>query len=267
MSIYADIDPTDAAKVFTPQRAWLIFILRLGGLFICCGVIWLILNAVGFAPFPLSSLWNTLAILPINVLCFMLLRRWFSEVGLSLKDALGVRLGRISKDIVWGVLWVFATYIPFVVALTGAVFLFYGSDAPAAFETIFTPTPEETGFPPAIMLVVALIVIIPFIAINAITEELAYRGFVTTALAPRFGLVGAYAVSTLFFGLQHIFFATSPLAVPIFFIAFTVWGAVAAIIVHRQNRLLPITIAHWVTNFVMSVPGIVIPIAQLAGAM
>ena len=267
MSIYTDIGPTDAAKVFTPQRAWLIFILRLGGLFICCGVIWLILNAVGFAPFPLSSLWNTLAILPINVLCFMLLRRWFSEAGLSLKDALGVRAGRISKDIAWGVLWIFATYIPFVVALTGAVFLFYGSDAPAAFETIFTPTPEETGFPPAIMVVVALIVIIPFIAINAITEELAYRGFVTTALAPRFGLVGAYAVSTLFFGLQHIFFATSPLAVPIFFLAFTVWGAVAAIIVHRQNRLLPITIAHWVTNFVMSVPGIAIPIAQLAGAM
>lgn len=267
MSIYSDIESTTAANVFTPQRAWLMLVLRISGLFICCGVIWLILNAVGFAPFPLSSLWNTLAILPINVLCFMLLRRWFSEAGLSLKDALGIRPRRLGKDIAWGLLWVFVTYIPFVLALIGAVFLIYGSDAPAAFETIFTPMPEETGFSPAIMLVVALIAIIPFIAINAITEELVYRGFVTTALSPRFGLVGAYAVSTLFFGLQHVFFATSPPAIPVFFIAFTVWGAVAAIIVHRQNRLLPIAIAHWVTNFVMSVPGIAIPIAQLAGAL
>lgn len=265
--MYAAIDPIVAMKVFTPQRAWLIFSLRLGGLFICCGVIWLFLNAVGFAPFPLSSLWNTLAILPINVLCFMLLRRWFSEAGLSLKDALGIRPGQIGKDIAWGVLWVFVTYIPFVLALTGTVFLIYGSDAPAAFETIFTPTTEETGFSPVIVLVVALIAIVPFIAINAITEELAYRGFSITALSPRFGVVSAYAVSTLFFGLQHVYFAGSPAAIPVFFIAFTVWGAVAAIIVQRQNRLLPITIAHWVTNFLMSVPGIAIPIAQLTGAM
>lgn len=53
----------------------------------------------------------------------------------------------------------------------------------------------------------------------------------------------------------------------VYVVAFTVWGLSSAVIVLRQRRLLPITIAHFLANLVTSAPAVVFPALQLAGTL
>ncbi|WP_424467238.1 hypothetical protein [Pseudoclavibacter helvolus] len=49
--------------------------------------------------------------------------------------------------------------------------------------------------------------------------------------------------------------------------AFTVWGLGAALIVRWQRRLVPVTIAHFMVNFMTSLPAVVFPALQLGGVV
>ncbi|MDN5756302.1 MAG: hypothetical protein L0H32_11150, partial [Micrococcaceae bacterium] len=69
------------------------------------------------------------------------------------------------------------------------------------------------------------------------------------------------------FGAQHAFFAPTADAMIVYVVAFTVWGIGSALIVLRQKRLLPITIAHFIVNLFTSSPAVIFPALQLAGVV
>lgn len=155
--------------------------------------------------------------------------------------------------------------VPFAAVIAGTVFALYGSDAPAAFATLFFDPASSVQMGPAVLLVVSVVAVVPFMLINAPTEELVFRGYGLEGLASRWGGATAILVTSLAFGAQHVLFAATTPAMLIYFIAFTVWGLCAAIIVRRQGRLFPVVIAHWIVNIMMSSPAIVLPILQLSG--
>lgn len=260
----------DAAPIETDTaaRAWGLLSLRLGLILVVTLVMWLIIRATsGVDSFPPNTMWATLGLLPVNVICLLVVRKLYREQGLTLGAALGIRKGRVGRDVLWGVLWLVVLNIPFAVAVSGTVFALYGSDAPAAFETIFFDPASSVPMPPAILLIISLVAIVPFMLINAPTEELLFRGYGLNGIASRWGGVAAIIATSLLFGAQHVFFAASAPGMLVYFVAFTLWGLCAAIIVRKQGRLFPVVIAHWIVNISLSAPVIALPILQLTGVI
>ena len=255
--------PLDTRPV---RRAWSLLGLRLGLVLGVTLVMWLILRAAtGTAAFPPNTTWATLGLLPVNVICLLVVRRFYRDEGISLSEALGIRKGRIGRDILWGLLWLVALAVPFMAAISGTVFALYGGDAPAAFETIFFDPASSVPMHPGILLAISIVAVVPFMLINAPTEELVFRGYALEGIASRWGVAAAIVATAVVFGVQHVLFAATVPGMLVYAIAFTVWGLCAATIVRRQGRILPVLIAHWIVNIMMSSPGIVLPILQLAG--
>lgn len=248
--------------------AWGILAARIVAVIVVTLVMWGLLAGFFDTPgFPPSTLWATVGLLPVNIFCLWLVLRLYRREGISLRDALGIRQGKIGRDILWGLLWLFVVNIPYVLAISGTVFLLYGADAPAAFETIFVNPEATTAISPVWLLVISIVSVIPFMIINAPTEELVYRGYVMRGLAEKHG--GAFAViaTSVTFGVQHMAFAATPAGMIVFFVAFTVWGLGAAIIVRKQGRLFPIVVAHWLINIMLAAPAIIFPILLLTGTI
>lgn len=248
------------------RRAWLLIAVRLGSLLVLTLAMWLVIRATsGVDAFPPNTMWATLALLPINVACLVLVRRFYRDEGVSLREALGIRPGRVGRDVGWGLLWLLVLNIPFALVVSGTVFAMYGADAPAAFETIFFNPDSESAIPPAALLAIAVVAVVPFMVINAPTEELIFRGYGLQKFTTRWGTAAAVALTSVTFGAQHVLFAATMAGMFVYFLAFTVWGLCAALIVRQQGRLFPVVIAHWIINVMMSSPAIVFPILQLAG--
>lgn len=252
----------------TAGRAWRLLAVRLGLILVVTLVIWLIIRATsGIESFPPSTTWATLGLLPVNMLCLVMVRKFYRDEGMSLSAALGIQKGRIGRDVLWGLLWLFVLNVPFMAVVAGTVFALYGSDAPSAFATIFFDPESSVQMEPALLLVVSLVAVVPFMLINAPTEELVFRGYGLDGIASRWGGAAAILATSLLFGAQHILFAATVPGMLVYFIAFTVWGLCAAIIVRKQGRLLPVVIAHWIVNIMMSSPAIILPILQLTGVI
>ena len=127
-----------AAATHSAGRAWFLLAVRLGSILILTVVMWLLIRAAtGVASFPPSTTWATLGLLPVNMLCLVLVRRFYQAEGVSLRAALGIQKGRIGRDVLWGLLWLFVLNVPFMAVVAGTVFLLHGNDAPSAFATIF----------------------------------------------------------------------------------------------------------------------------------
>ena len=88
---------------------------------------------------------------------------------------------------------------------------------------------------------------------NAPIEEIIYRGWLQTGLTHRYGVVVAIIVQGLLFGLQHTMFAIDVRGMVVYGFAFFAWGVTAGIIVHKQRRLAPMVIAHWIVNLAFGV--------------
>ncbi|MGO1545149.1 MAG: lysostaphin resistance A-like protein [Gulosibacter sp.] len=251
-----------------PALAWGLLAARLAAIAIVTVVMWAILAGFFDTPgFPPSMVWATAGLLPVNLLSLWLVLRLYRREGISLRDALGIRRGKIGRDILWGLLWLVVVNTPFMVGVSGTVFLMYGADAPAAFETIFVNPEATSDIAPLWLLVISIITVIPFMLINAPTEELVYRGYGMDGIATKHGGVFAVIATSILFGVQHMAFAATPPGMLVFFVAFTLWGAAAAIIVRKQKRLFPIVIAHWIINIMLAAPAIVFPILQLTGVI
>ncbi|WP_181157420.1 CPBP family intramembrane glutamic endopeptidase [Microbacterium sp. MYb62] len=250
------------------RRAWVLLAVRLGSVVVVTLGMWLVVRAAtGVDAFPPNTMWATLGLVPVNVLCLVLVRRFLREQGVSLGAALGVRRGRVGRDVLWGLLWLFVLNVPFMAVVTGTVFLLYGREAPSAFATIFFDPASSVRMDPVVLLVISLVAVVPFMLINAPTEELVFRGYGLDGIASRWSVAAAIVTTSLLFGAQHILFAATVPGMLIYFLAFTVWGLCAAIIVRRQGRLLPVVIAHWIVNITMSSPAIILPILQISGAI
>ena len=76
----------------------------------------------------------------------------------------------------------------------------------------------------------------------------------------------AIVVASVFFGLQHIWYAPTPDAVLVYACAFFVWGVGSGIIAWRQRRLLPLIVAHGLVNLLTSLPSLAVPFLLANGA-
>lgn len=248
------------------RQAWILLVVRLGGLLVLTALVWLLLRAI-FAvdAFPPNNMWAIVILFPVNLLCLGLVRRYYRAEGTTLREALGIRPGRVGRDILWGLLWLVVLNVPFSFAIAGTVFAMYGAEAPAAFETIFVNEASFVPLHPVLQLIIALFGVIPFMVLNASTEELVFRGYARTAIESRWGVVAGIVVSSVLFGVQHVLFAASVPGMLVYFVAFTLWGALAAVIVRRQGRLFPVVIAHYLINISLSAPAVVFSVLGLVG--
>ena len=217
-----------------------------------------LLTDTPFSP-ALTPQLSALYFIPVNIVCFWLLARQG-----RVKTLLGERPYLRGSDFGYGLLWLFALFVPFAVAINLVVLLLFGpSGYLTGFETIFVPTTGNLlELPAAVSLVFAIIVAVLFPITNAPVEELYYRGHAQRDLATKgFSPAIVVLVPAVLFGLQHVFLAPTAAAMLVYVVAFTFWGAFAGIIYIRQGRLMPLIVAHFFTNLMTSVVPLVFILA------
>lgn len=168
-------------------------------------------------------------------------------------------------DFLQGICWQFLLFIPFIATIMISAWFLFGSQMFQAFETIFYNPENEILLKPIMMLFLGIFTVFTFAPINAPTEELIFRGYVQTRLAKKFPVSLAILLSSLAFGFQHIFFASSFYGAMIYFMAFTVWGIGSGIIVHLQKRLFPVIVAHFLVNLLSTLSTLLFPLLILTG--
>jgi membrane protease YdiL (CAAX protease family) len=125
------------------------------------------------------------------------------------------------------------------------------SIAGLTFDQIFMGDTEFSFIvlPQWLTVIYAIIAGVVFPILNAPVEELQYRGYSQSRLiaASRSIWLGIL-ITALGFGLQHMAFGFTLSAAVMYFVAFFIWGLGAGIIAYRQQRLLPLIIAHFISN-------------------
>ena len=186
----------------------------------------------------------------VNIVCGVVIWRQFRQYGVPVWDYLGFEGRRLGRDIAWGFLWLFVSYIPLVIALMVAMYLMFGADMFSYFEQVFAkPVPQ---LPDGVLPVMSIFGALVFL-VNAPIEEIVYRGWLQKGLAGRSGVTIAILVQGLMFGLQHMMFAGDVRGMVIYAFMFLAWGVTAGVIVHHQRRLAPMVIAHWIVNIIFGV--------------
>ncbi|MFC7623918.1 CPBP family intramembrane glutamic endopeptidase [Microlunatus sp. GCM10028923] len=232
--------------------------LRVGLVLVVNLITWALLRAAGQpVGFPVVAL-SALLLFPVNVASLMLLRRRLHREGRRLRDLVGLSRGRLPRDLLWGLLWFVVLQAGFGAALFAVMAIRYGSDMTTAFATIFVDTATAVAWPPWLMITLFVITVITFAPLNAPAEELIYRGYAQTELATRLPTWLAIGIPAALFALQHLFFAPTAAAMPVFGIAFAVWAVGAGLILHRQRRLVPLIFAHLLVNLVTTVPTLLV---------
>lgn len=245
-------------------RATLLMAVRLGLVVVVTGFLWLYQQKVlGIDGFPPGSFLATIGLLPVNIVCLWLVVSLYRRMGVTVRQAVGVRTGRIAVDIGWGLLWFMVLNLPFMVVIWLVMFAIYATEVLSVFEVIFIDNAAVAAGNSPVAIAVGIVSLIGFVAINALTEELVFRGYGLAGLKRRLGATIAVVSSSVAFGMQHIFFASTGAAMLVYFMAFTVWGLIACVIVRRQGRLFPVLVAHALVNFLGAVPGVGIAVYQL----
>ena len=175
----------------------------------------------------------------VNIICAVVILRTFRQRRTSVWRYLGFEKTRLGKDIAWGFLWLIVTYIPLFVVLMGSMYLMFGSDMFQHFERVFAKSSPQ--LPAGVLAVMSVLGAVVFL-VNAPIEEIVYRGWLQDGLAERHA-----------FGLQHTMFAADGRGMIIHGFAFFAWGVTAGVIVHKQQRLAPMVIAHWIVNIALGV--------------
>ncbi|HET8780201.1 MAG TPA: CPBP family intramembrane glutamic endopeptidase [Agromyces sp.] len=221
---------------------------------------WLVLLAAGDdASFPPMMLYAATSMLVVNLITLALVRRALHAEGQRARDLIDFSWRRLGTDILWGLLWLTVLWIPFALAVVGVGFAMYGPDVFTRFETLFYDPTYVPTFERPILTPLAIVTVVTFAPLNAPTEELVFRGYSQGGLFRR-GWPAAWAilVPAVIFAAQHVFYAATPGAVPIYLVAFLVWGIGSGIIVRWQGRLMPIIVAHFLVNLMTSAPALLI---------
>ena len=209
-----------------------------------------------------ASLFSALALLPVNIISLLWVRRLVHRDGTTLRAMIGVDRTRIGRDIAWGLLWIVVLWMPFMAAIMGTMFALYGTGLFDGFETALAPPADQTpAMSPLLASLLGIIAFVTFAPLNAPTEELVYRGYSQPPLVARWGAVIGVTVPAIAFGLQHVFFAATPAGMLVYGVAFFVWGLGSATIYLRQRRLVPLIVAHFVVNLATSIPALLLPLA------
>ena len=242
--------------------------LRVAMVAIACTIAWVILAwATGTATaYPVPPLVAAVAMLPVSLISLALVRRRLRAEGGTVRELIGYRRGRLGRDILWGLLWLVVLSVPFAVTIMLVMVLLHREGTFAAFETVFFDADSLPSLSPGAALVLAVIAVVTFAPLNAPAEELVYRGTAQQDLSRRMPVPVAIIVASVFFGLQHIWYAPTPDAVLVYACAFFVWGVGSGLIAWRQARLLPLIIAHGLVNLFTTLPALAIPFFLSNGA-
>jgi membrane protease YdiL (CAAX protease family) len=196
------------------------------------------------------AIFATLSVTLVNIVCIGLLRWRARDEGFELGNMVGYQRGRILRDVVEGVLW---SIVLFALMIGGAFATAFTiqSIAGLTFDQIFMGDTEFSFIvlPQWLTVIYAIIAGVVFPILNAPVEELQYRGYSQSRLiaASRSIWLGIL-ITALGFGLQHMAFGFTLSAAVMYFVAFFIWGLGAGIIAYRQQRLLPLIIAHFISN-------------------
>ncbi|WP_300265870.1 CPBP family intramembrane glutamic endopeptidase [Microbacterium sp.] len=232
------------------------------------GATWLITSAFeSDLAFPPPAMLSAAAMLPVNIICLLLVMRLLRREGRTVRDLLGFDRRRIGTDLLWGLLWLAVLYLPFVGAIMLVVWVQHGSEMFVAMQTIFFDPETVPTLNPVAWSVIAVVAVITFAPLNAPTEELVYRGYAQGTLRQargsteaRWPTVVAVIVPSIFFALQHVWYAPTPDAVVAFVCAFFVWGVGSAVIYLGQRRLMPVVFAHLLVNLLFTLPALAVPV-------
>jgi len=234
-------------------------ILRVALVGVAALLTWLALFSAGFGgPFPPSILFAAAAMLPVNLISLVLVRRALHGDGRRARDLIDFAWRRLGTDVLWGLLWLTVLWIPFALAVIGVMFALYGAEAFAHFETVFYDGQSAPPFDRTLLTALAIISVATFAPLNAPVEELVYRGYSQGGLVRSWPRFWAVIVPAAIFASQHVFYAATPQATLVYLAAFFVWGVGSGLIVLWQRRLMPIIIAHLLVNLFTSAPALVI---------
>ncbi|GAA0362244.1 CPBP family intramembrane glutamic endopeptidase [Bacillus horti] len=204
---------------------------------------------------PLLPGISTLYFTVINLICFYILYRVLKQEGSSIAQLIDFKGARLGKDILLGFLWIMVLYFPFVLAVMGTMWVMFEAEMFLHFEAVFAPGGYDIEMPYALMIVSAIVSATLFPLLNAPIEELLYRGYAQKRLAAVTKKWVAILIPTIGFSIQHIMLAGTLTGAIVYAVAFFFWGLGAAIIYEWHGRLLPIIIAHFMTNFLFgSIP-------------
>lgn len=218
--------------------------------------LWLLTGA-RVTDFPPSPLLSTAAMLPVNILCLLLVTRLVRREGGTVRALIGFRPERIGRDLLWGVLWLFVLYVPFVATMLGVMALRFGSRLFESFEVVFVGG-AGPDLPMVVWSALAVLAVLTFAPLNAPVEELVYRGYAQGGLQRRHSAAVAITVPAVLFGLQHLWYAPTVDAALIYVCCFTAWGLVSGLIYRWQKRLMPLILAHGIVNLGFTLPALAI---------
>jgi hypothetical protein len=181
--------------------------------------------------------WSTLTLTIVNLLDLELLV-WRSKVeDFDLKQMIGFHRHLLVRDLVTGVAWAVLLGGLLLSGVFAVIFLLHGTNGFANLESVFIGN-ANFSFPlPAWMAVVSAVA---FPLLNPLVEELHYRGYtqprLVTALQSR---PTGSVLTAVGIGLQHVVFAVT---------LSSALAYAAGFIYHRQGRLVPLIIAHFISN-------------------
>lgn len=177
---------------------------------------------------------------------FLLLLWLLRREKQSLRDLIGRQPGGLTREIALGVgLFIALTVLFQIASLIGGLIAF----GPAVFDPAAAEITFDFVAPPRWIMWWSVLVL-PITV--GIVEELVYRGY----LQPRFTrLTGrpwlGNVLTSFFFGLQHIVLPWATWQVSLSrFVATFLAGLFLGWVFHRQQRLLPLIIAHWALDVV-----------------
>lgn len=225
----------------------------------------LILQSAGFRSGTVTGAeWATLSVTITNIVCLGLLL-WRARVeGFRLSDLVGFERSRLLGDFGWGLLWSMGLYALMIGGIVVMWLVIQGLTG-MTFEQIFMGDADFTFDVPRWMTVALAIVSgVAFPLLNAPIEELQYRGYAQPRLIAAAGSAWpGIGIQAAGFGLQHAAFAYTLSAAPLLVVGFFIWGFGAGLIANRQKRLMPLIVAHFISNLSF---GIVPLVFMLSGA-
>ncbi|MGD7705689.1 CPBP family intramembrane glutamic endopeptidase [Microlunatus sp. Y2014] len=210
---------------------------------------------------------STLYFTVVGGICLIVAHRVLHARGSSVRERIGFEPRRIPRDLLVGLGLFFALYLPFVIGLMAGGFLFLGAEPWNRFGEVFAPAATtDLVWSPTVALVAAVVAAVAFPLLNAPAEEIVYRGLAidafrdaTTLTSARLRTVLAVVLPTIVFAVQHIMLAPTPSGMGVYACAFFCWGLAAALFAVRLKRLMPLVVAHVITNAAFST----IPLAMM----
>lgn len=237
------------------KKAWILSFIRIPLLFVMLVTFFLLFKLFKMEfSFPFLPDLSTVFFTVVNIICLFLLYRVLKNEGGSIKGLIDFQREFWKKDILYGFLWVFVLYVPFVIAVMGTMFIMFGSEFINYFELVFAGNSEKYFSRPLWLMWFAAITSLLFPFLNAPVEELMYRGYAQPLFIKKYKKiwVGIF-IPAIGFALQHVMLAASMQGAIVYAVAFFVWGVGSGIIYYKQKRLFPLIVCHFIVNIAFSV--------------